>query len=1072
MSQSPVGIIRLCSWMLAIFLCSLHPPLIAQDYKVKSYDINSGLPDAYVYTMHQDVSGYLWIGTGNGLARFNGKAFTVFSTDDSLCSNFITCSNIHGRDSWFGHNNGGISHYDGNDFTKIVPGEQGTGSITDIKFHGNTTWASTQSGGIWRIEAGHQPRLFSDPEHPVAVFTFELLSSTECAVGSMDGVYIFAIDNESTSFRLITTLEGLPDTKIQDLLLSGNKGTLFILTQDEGIFTYNTKQFTPQTDSLALNREGYIESPQQIFEDGQNNLWITTFGEGLFKFSPDGDGEYTTWINYKEENGLTGNNVKTLIQDREENIWLGMFGTGVARMVDEAYTFYSFDEKEADNNIYSIFATDDLLWFGSETGLITFQRETHQISFISGGTNGLPIDRVTAIAGSSTGDLWVGTNRTGVFHLQPEGNTFARVPISPGTLENSINAMAFKEPFLWVATDKGVCKIDAGSESITWFTIRNAGLPHNTVNYLQVDESGKVWLSTLSNTISYIENDSVTRLIIPTVGGALDIRSITKDPDGTIWVGTNGNGVFKMDGDSATNFTTFNGLLSDYCYSLVGDDARYIWVSHKGGLSRISLSDGFISNVKDEAGIDRAMEFNQNAVFKDQKGMIWFGSTSGVLEYNTTREKNQSPPPALSITSVLAEKQLLEVKDELQLPPGRYDLRINFVGVNLKNPEAVVYSYKMEGLGNAWSEDFTDNQVTFNKVPDGKYVFNLKATNGEGVSTEDPVALFITISRPLWKRWWFYAIILSMVTSVIVMYIKRREHNLLIEKQQLEKAVKERTLEVVEQKEEIERQRDAIKIQSDEIVLINKNITDSITYARRIQQAVFPPTEHLASFFPESFILNRPQYIVSGDFFWVAKKNGKQIVTVADCTGHGVPGAFMSMLGITMLNEIVNNQNCVEADQILNKLKNEIILALRQKGTSESTSDGMDMALCVYDPSTLKLQYAGGFNPLVMIRNGELIRYRADPMPIGIGAISGKDFTKHELGIEKDDQIYLYSDGYEDQFGGEKDKKFSRRRFRELLMDIQSLSMNEQKAELEKRLDGWMDGREQIDDITVMGIRF
>jgi serine phosphatase RsbU (regulator of sigma subunit) len=323
----------------------------------------------------------------------------------------------------------------------------------------------------------------------------------------------------------------------------------------------------------------------------------------------------------------------------------------------------------------------------------------------------------------------------------------------------------------------------------------------------------------------------------------------------------------------------------------------------------------------------------------------------------------------------------------------------------------------------------------------------------------------INIAKPLWKRWWFYTLILVLLFFGIVTYIRRREHNLQQEKQILEKAVRDRTEEVVKQKEEIERQ-------SDKIRLINKNITDSITYARRIQKAVFPPTEQLTRLFPESFIMNRPQYIVSGDFFWVTRKNRKKVVTVADCTGHGVPGAFMSMLGITLLNEIVNNEGIVEADQVLNRLKNEIIHALRQTGESESASDGMDMALCVYDPGNSQLQYAGGFNPLVLIRNGEIQRYRADPMPIGIGATTGKEFTKHVIDIQKGDQIYLFSDGYEDQFGGENDKKFSRKKFREVLVEIHTLPASDQSVRLEEILDEWMGERAQIDDITVMGIRF
>ena len=249
-------------------------------------------------------------------------------------------------------------------------------------------------------------------------------------------------------------------------------------------------------------------------------------------------------------------------------------------------------------------------------------------------------------------------------------------------------------------------------------------------------------------------------------------------------------------------------------------------------------------------------------------------------------------------------------------------------------------------------------------------------------------------------------------------------------------------------------------------------MTDSITYARRIQEAVFMPPEDLVKIFPLSFVMNRPQSIVSGDFFWFTESNGKQFVTVADCTGHGVPGALMSMLGITLLNEIVNTQGIIESDEILNKLKLEIIDALRQKDNVDSTPDSMDMALIVYDPSSSSLQYSGGFSPLVLIRNGEFEMIKADPMPVGIDALAERDFTKHELEIKKGDQIYLYSDGYEDQFGGAEDKKFSRKRFRELLEDIHMLPLEDQKIRLEIKLEVWMDGRDQIDDVTVLGIRF
>jgi len=1036
---------------IILFLIPGWTSLFPQLYKVKAYDVSSGLPQPYVYSLEQDSSGYLWIGTGDGLARYDGNAFRVFTSSDSLCNNFITCSHLNSSGTWFGHMNGGITYYSGNNFSKMVPGNDGNGAITDIKSIRNTTWASTQSGGIWRLDPDHQPRLYQDPDRSVSIFALELLSYTECLVGTMEGVFVYSMEHESQGLRLISPLEGIPETRIQDLAMSGDGETLYILTQDEGIFIYNTREYTLRTSPLGYDLQAGIEGPQQVYEDKGLNLWIPTFGNGLYKLIRGENNEFGTWINYREENGLPGNNVKQVIQDREQNIWIGMYGTGLVRLVDEAYTYYSFDNLEISNNIYSIFSSEQYRWFGTENGLIRMDLSSGDLLFLSGRPYGLPADIITAIGGTREGELWVGTEKNGIYRWNANLDRFYKIPISSGILENSVNALEMHGTILWVATEKGVCKVDTESGDIRWFTISNAGLPHNTVNDLQVDQSGRVWLSSLSNTVSYIEDDTVTRLVIPLVGSALNIRSITLDSEGNIWVGTDGNGVFKMKGDSVENYTTTNGLISDYCYSLTGDGSRYMWVSHRGGLSRIRMEDGFVSSVKDEVGIDRSMNFNVNAAYKDHFGIIWFGTTSGILSYDPGMEKEGSPPPALSITSVMVNNTLQRVGDLLELPPGRYDLRIQFVGVNLKNPEAVTYQYNMEGLGNAWSERFSEPQVTFNKLPDGKYNFLLKAANNEGISNEDPVKLQIIIARPLWKRWWFYAFILVLITTSIVAYIKRREYNLQMEKQALETAVKERT---------------------EEIRLINKNITDSINYARRIQQAVFPPPGQLTTLFPDSFILNRPQYIVSGDFFWMARQEGKFVVTVADCTGHGVPGAFMSMLGITLLNELVNTQGILHADEILNRLKSEIIQALRQKGTSESASDGMDMALCVYDPENSLLQYAGGFNPLLLVRDGAIELFKADPMPIGIGAITGKDFTRHDLKILKGDVIYLFSDGYEDQFGGELDKKFSRKRFRNLLLDIHAGSMAEQQESLEKTLDRWMDGREQIDDITVMGIRF
>lgn len=257
-----------------------------------------------------------------------------------------------------------------------------------------------------------------------------------------------------------------------------------------------------------------------------------------------------------------------------------------------------------------------------------------------------------------------------------------------------------------------------------------------------------------------------------------------------------------------------------------------------------------------------------------------------------------------------------------------------------------------------------------------------------------------------------------------------------------------------------------------EIELQNKKITDSIQYASRIQSALLPPKEDLDKLLKSYFILNKPRDIVSGDYYWIAYKSNKVIIAVADCTGHGVPGAFMSILGISLLNEIVNKAKSILANDLLNRLREQLITSLRQTGKNDKTRDGIEVALCVVDYNKRKLQYAGAFRPLYLIRKSDLSEIKGDYMPIGIYEGDKRPFSKKELHFEENDIIYMFSDGYPDQIGGPERKTFRLKKFKELLMDIHTKPMNEQKVILEKKYKEWKRDIEQIDDILVMGIKF
>lgn len=292
-------------------------------------------------------------------------------------------------------------------------------------------------------------------------------------------------------------------------------------------------------------------------------------------------------------------------------------------------------------------------------------------------------------------------------------------------------------------------------------------------------------------------------------------------------------------------------------------------------------------------------------------------------------------------------------------------------------------------------------------------------------------------------------IILLLVFGIIIL----RNYKL---KQRAFKLLKKKNQEINNQKIKIEYQ--------------NHEITDSIKYAQRIQSAIFPRKNLFSETFADHFILFKPLSIISGDFYWLKKTDQQVVFAVADCTGHGVPGAFMSTLGIAFLEETFRRKDILKASDMLHILREDIKRALQQEGKYGEAKDGMDIALCMLDFETLEMQYAGAYNPLYIIRDNELIEYKATRSPIGID-IKEKPFANNIIQLEKDDKLYLFTDGYVDQIGGENNKKFMPRQFKELLIDISNKPMIEQKRHLDKSIEKWKKGYPQVDDILVMGIK-
>jgi serine phosphatase RsbU (regulator of sigma subunit)/HAMP domain-containing protein len=281
----------------------------------------------------------------------------------------------------------------------------------------------------------------------------------------------------------------------------------------------------------------------------------------------------------------------------------------------------------------------------------------------------------------------------------------------------------------------------------------------------------------------------------------------------------------------------------------------------------------------------------------------------------------------------------------------------------------------------------------------------------------------------------------------------------------LEQKVVERTEEVVKQKEEIE-------LKTKELEILFKQVTDSIHYAKRIQEAILPPNNLVKQILPESFVLYKPKDIVSGDFYWIDKKNEWCYFAAVDCTGHGVPGAFMSIVGYNLLKDILKNTDRTQPSIIMDKMNDGVANTLHTNTTSgKQTKDGMDMTLCALNYDTLELQFSGAFNPLYIIRGNELIQYKADKFPVGMFIGEKQNFTNHSIQLQKGDSIYIFSDGYADQFGGPKGKKFMAGNFRQLLSDVSKLPIERQKTMLNQTIEEWRGNLEQVDDILIIGVK-
>jgi serine phosphatase RsbU (regulator of sigma subunit) len=456
-----------------------------------------------------------------------------------------------------------------------------------------------------------------------------------------------------------------------------------------------------------------------------------------------------------------------------------------------------------------------------------------------------------------------------------------------------------------------------------------------------------------------------------------------------------------------------------------------------------------LSNAGNISNNDRALLKifdNINSICTDNNN-LWVVSGDNML-FRIIRNQLLSikPDVGLFIRSISDAQGINFKLSDIVFSSGDNNVYFDIVAPGYLKEKSAQYQWILDnGEWSKWSYNNTINLL----IKPGKYVLQVRAKDiWDNVS--EPKAVGFTIEAPFTQTQLFYILVLGVVFILIIGVVRFRERQLKKDKHILEMRVQERTAKIEAQKQEI---------------------TSSIEYASRIQMAMLPEEYHFRKSFYDYFIIFRPRDIVSGDFYWIGEDEKCIYFTVADCTGHGVPGAFMSSLGISTLDEIITNNSGLKANTVLNILRDKIKTSLHQTGKQGEATDGMDVAFCILYKNRKKLEFSGAYNSLLLFHEGELKEYRADRMPIGIYYGEKETFTNYVIDVQRGDTIYLFSDGFADQFGGPKSSKYMKYNLKNLLSEISFKPMIEQREILEREFEKWKGSASQIDDVTILGVR-
>lgn len=760
--------------------------VFAQQYNFHNYSVKEGVAQSQVFSLLQDDRGYLWMGTrGGGITQFDGTTFKTFTIKDGLPNNYVSCiKEDSNRNLWIGTNNG-LSQYNGIKFSNYYPKLNNTQfSIQDIAFdHQGKIWLATNSGVF--LFNGKDFINITEllKEQNTTINTIHIDKKGSIWYGNSNGLFKISETNKLFQVTKYDKAMGFMNNSIT-CINEDTHGNLWIGTYGDGAYVYNGKLFY----RIDLNLELYKQTILNIYFDNKDNVWLATLSEGIAQYNTISK----TFLWLTEQEGLSNNHVRSIIQDQSGNYWFGTSGGGVCNYFGKQFTVYDKSSGLGGNFIYSIFRdSKNRLWIGTSDKGLSLLDSSKFFNFNQ--SNGFENVKVKSIIEDANGLLYFGTDGQGIYIY--DGLNFTQID---ELSKKYIRAMVKdKDGNIWVATaGAGLYKLNTKNtkSSIINYTTKD-GLLNNRITSLLYDKSGRLWYGTENNGISYIENDVIQKKSVTTNDGLPSnaIRCITEDDSGYLWLGTAGDGIASMplyQGDfRIKTYNHTNGLTSSNIYLMCFDINNNLFTGTESGLDYVYLDkDRKPHDIKHYGKGEgfTGIETCQNSLFTDADGTIWFGTINGLTKYNPANLVKNEHEPITNITNVKLFYETISntpyknfVSDwnkvySLELPYNENHITFDFLAINFSNPEAVKYQWMLKGFDETWSPISQLHSFTYSNLNPGHYTFMVKACNEDGIWNSKPVELSFNISPPFWMRWWFITLVVTSIAGIVFTVFKWR----------------------------------------------------------------------------------------------------------------------------------------------------------------------------------------------------------------------------------------------------------------------------------------------------------